>query len=403
MITLKTRLLAINAFILLSFAATAHAEDAAMDWLNITNGAVLISATSQYDSGSNSGIAAISGNNRFTWYTAENDGGPQTLIYELAQRVMIERFVIDTSYEANSRAPKSGTLWGSEVSAAGPWKVIRNFEVDSGAGRNVFSVTGELFASRWLKFEIKSNWGSPQYTAITEFEAYGEQVGTIEHDTDLSGAFNSNYEKMWLLMDGTDVVGCYDWQNGTLTGDTDGRLFRFQWTEKPPQIGSAIMAISSDGSVFGGMFFEQGEVQGIWSGSRLTGGSKPNCQPKTNSVEDALNENNRAVLYGIHFDFDSAKLRSSAAPTLKLLKQALDSNPGWAVEIQGHTDSDGTDKYNLDLSDRRAASVLAWLASNGIEQSRLTSKGFGESVPASDNSSSQGRALNRRVEIVRAQ
>jgi outer membrane protein OmpA-like peptidoglycan-associated protein len=70
------------------------------------------------------------------------------------------------------------------------------------------------------------------------------------------------------------------------------------------------------------------------------------------------------------------------------------------VEIQGHTDSKGSDSYNLSLSDRRAASVVAYLVQNlGIDPSRLTSKGYGEGMPIATNDTDAGRALNRRVEF----
>ena len=69
------------------------------------------------------------------------------------------------------------------------------------------------------------------------------------------------------------------------------------------------------------------------------------------------------------------------------------------IEIQGHTDSDGSESYNQDLSDRRAASVLNFLVSTGIDSKRLSSKGYGESVPIADNKSEEGKAANRRIEF----
>ena len=67
--------------------------------------------------------------------------------------------------------------------------------------------------------------------------------------------------------------------------------------------------------------------------------------------------------------------------------------------IAGHTDSEGGDTYNQDLSEKRAASVMAWLTGKGIEASRLSSEGLGESRPVADNGNEAGRALNRRVEV----
>lgn len=372
-----------------------------IDWLNVSNGAVMISATSEYDSGSNGAVAAISGSRRFTWYTEEGDAGPQSLIYELAQNVLIDRYVIDATYESADRAPKNGTLWGSTESAEGPWEKIDDFVVDPKKGINNFSIDGNTIPSKWLKFDFADNWGSGQYVAVTELDAYGTPAGEVTYDTELTGVFDTNYSKVRLRTDGSDVVGCYDWQGGTLTGDTDGRILRFQWTEVPEQIGTAVMAISTDKNRLSGFFYEQGRVQGAWSGTRDTSGKGTSCTLKTNVVESALSDNKRAVLYGIRFDYDSDRLKASAVTTLTALGDALKANPNWRIEIQGHTDSDGSDDYNLDLSDRRAASVRQWLVDDGIAAERMTSKGLGESQPASDNSSTQGRALNRRVEILR--
>jgi outer membrane protein OmpA-like peptidoglycan-associated protein len=70
------------------------------------------------------------------------------------------------------------------------------------------------------------------------------------------------------------------------------------------------------------------------------------------------------------------------------------------VSIEGHTDNQGPDDYNQDLSERRAASVRRYLISQGVESERLRSKGFGESQPIDDNRTAAGRAENRRVEFL---
>lgn len=88
---------------------------------------------------------------------------------------------------------------------------------------------------------------------------------------------------------------------------------------------------------------------------------------------------------------------------LAQLRDAMTSNPDWNIRIEGHTDAQGSDDYNLRLSDDRAKSVRDWLIGQGIAAARLQTQGFGETMPVSDNATPQGRALNRRVEIVRLQ
>jgi len=106
------------------------------------------------------------------------------------------------------------------------------------------------------------------------------------------------------------------------------------------------------------------------------------------------------TLRGIYFDFDKSTIKPESRPALEDAAKMLKENPTINVEIQGHTDSKGSDSYNLSLSDRRAASVVAYLVQNlGIDMSRLTSRGYGESMPIATNDTDAGRALNRRVEF----
>ena len=106
------------------------------------------------------------------------------------------------------------------------------------------------------------------------------------------------------------------------------------------------------------------------------------------------------TLRGIYFDFDKSTIKPESRPALEAAAKMLTENPTINVEIQGHTDSVGSADYNLSLSDRRAAAVVAYLVTNlGIDQSRLTSRGYGKTMPIATNSTDAGRALNRRVEF----
>jgi OOP family OmpA-OmpF porin len=106
----------------------------------------------------------------------------------------------------------------------------------------------------------------------------------------------------------------------------------------------------------------------------------------------------RIVLRGVNFDFDKSNIRPDAAVILDEAVRIL-SGSASAVSIEGHTDAIGTDAYNQGLSERRAASVKRYLADHGIDASRLSTVGYGESRPISSNQTREGRALNRRVEL----
>ncbi|TSD64506.1 OmpA family protein [Inquilinus sp. KBS0705] len=104
---------------------------------------------------------------------------------------------------------------------------------------------------------------------------------------------------------------------------------------------------------------------------------------------------------GILFDTDKADLKAAAQTNLANLATSLQNNPQTNILIVGHTDNTGTDAHNMDLSVRRAQSVKSYIAASGnVALSRLSTSGKGESEPIADNNTVDGRAQNRRVEIV---
>lgn len=110
----------------------------------------------------------------------------------------------------------------------------------------------------------------------------------------------------------------------------------------------------------------------------------------------------KLVSYGIYFDVNSDKLRPQSAGTLKEIAGIMTENPDLKIKIVGHTDADGADAANLDLSKRRAASVKNALSSAyGIDAARMETDGKGEKEPIAPNDSGTNKALNRRVEFIK--
>ena len=127
----------------------------------------------------------------------------------------------------------------------------------------------------------------------------------------------------------------------------------------------------------------------------------PVAKPE-NVLEKQLTEQKRAVTYGIYFDFNKDTLKPESEPVLKEIAQTMADNPGWKLTVEGHTDNVGGDPYNLELSKRRAAAVKQALVSQyNIAPERLLTGGFGASRPIETNDTLEGRARNRRVELVR--
>ncbi len=104
-------------------------------------------------------------------------------------------------------------------------------------------------------------------------------------------------------------------------------------------------------------------------------------------------------LNNVFFDFDKWDLRPESFIELNRVVKLLTENPKIEIEMSAHTDSRGSDEYNFNLSDNRARSVMEYILSKGIDKSRITSHGYGETKPVTTNETDDGRQLNRRVEF----
>jgi len=143
---------------------------------------------------------------------------------------------------------------------------------------------------------------------------------------------------------------------------------------------------------FGGIGSEENPI--VFKNVRIASGGNMNMIGK--KFTDA-----KIVTHGINFDINKATIKPESMGTLNMIVQVLNDNPEIKFEVGGHTDADGADDYNLKLSQQRADAVRDQLIKMGIDASRLTAKGYGETKPISDNTSIEGKANNRRVEFVK--
>jgi outer membrane protein OmpA-like peptidoglycan-associated protein len=132
----------------------------------------------------------------------------------------------------------------------------------------------------------------------------------------------------------------------------------------------------------------------------LASASTASEQPKR--LEDELATSCRSTVYGFYFGSGSATLQPASAETFRAVSDVLKKHPDWTLTVEGHTDSIGGAQFNKELSERRAAAVVGELTSKyGIAAGRLKPAGFGLTRPAAPNGTLEGRARNRRVELVR--
>jgi outer membrane protein OmpA-like peptidoglycan-associated protein len=119
-----------------------------------------------------------------------------------------------------------------------------------------------------------------------------------------------------------------------------------------------------------------------------------------NRLLDELNRNGFIALY-INFDTGKATLRPDARPVIDEIAKALQGDPSLRIRIDGHTDNVGQAAANKKLAEDRARAVLEAVAGAGVDRKRLAAAGFGADKPISDNKTEEGRAKNRRVELVK--
>ena len=118
------------------------------------------------------------------------------------------------------------------------------------------------------------------------------------------------------------------------------------------------------------------------------------------AMQKGLSSEGKIAIYGIYFDSDKADIKPESRPQLDEMAALLKNNAGLKVFIVGHTDNQGKLDYNLSLSQRRAEAVAKALAQQGIPAQRMLAKGVANLAPVSSNASEDGRAKNRRVELV---
>ncbi|MBN2424839.1 MAG: OmpA family protein [Calditrichaceae bacterium] len=118
-------------------------------------------------------------------------------------------------------------------------------------------------------------------------------------------------------------------------------------------------------------------------------------------LKEEIDKSGKVLLYGILFDLDKSTLKHESEKQLTHIVSLMHKYPDLKIEIQGHTDSQGKADYNMKLSQERAETVKSYLKLFGIQENRLTAKGFGQTNPVTSNDTEEGKAKNRRVELVK--
>lgn len=338
------------------------------------------------------------------WASPQGDLAPKTIVIALPAKTELDHLIFDTAgIDGDGRGAKDIT---AEISDAGPasgFQKIADVTLADRQDGQAFAVTPA--AGKWLRLTIKNNHGAADYMELMDVRGTGRQVEQPP-TMNVSGTWATDFGDFHVKQEGGSVSGCYEHDNGLLTGGVEGRVIKFQWREEGSEQGPAIMVVSEDGKNLFGLWWHEGEKRpsGQWNGTRKSDeiGGCPNwAGSAAGQLEKDLQTAGRARVYGINFDSDSDVIRDDSKPTLEQIVDVLKKNPQWKMVVEGHTDSTSSDEHNQQLSERRAAAVKNYLVTAGIDAARLTSAGFGATKPVGDNSTTLGRAQNRRVELAK--
>ena len=196
----------------------------------------------------------------------------------------------------------------------------------------------------------------------------------------------------------------HSWDYGTREGVSEIQVFRnFETALK--QAGMKIVYEDSPGTITankGDTWYWLQNSGSYYYQTLLTVKSmQQEVMADASSIADELSKSGHIALYGIHFETAKATILPDSETVLAEVAKMLQQNRDVKVSIEGHTDNVGSAAANQTLSEKRAQAVVAWLSSHGIEGSRLQAKGWGASKPVDDNATEDGRAKNRRVELVK--
>ncbi|XOV90245.1 MAG: OmpA family protein [Pseudomonadota bacterium] len=391
--------------ILLLLLSLAHnSVMATTDYMTFAEGAIPVEVGGQANvlkAGIEQALVLIDGNPGGKVITPK-PGGPDTtlwFVYQLPAPTTFTRFAVPGISETPSPSQtffREVEISGSSTGPTGPFEPLASASLAEHKRKDelTFIVVGNPTPVSWVRVTLSG--GINLLTDKTFFE-FSEIIGEgTRAPVPVVDAFTGKWKGRGVLLElkqeGTSVSGCYD-REGDLQGTVRGNLLQATGTNRTSGVPSSfVLAVGEDGGITG-VRSTNGAPFRLYTGDTAPGlvtecSSSPARPP-------GCGDN----VHGIQFDFDSDVIRPDSAPVLDALYAGLKDVEGTSIQIVGHTSSEGAEDYNLELSRRRAASVVAALVTRGIDRARLGAHGAGEASPIADNSSETGRSLNRRVEI----
>jgi OmpA-OmpF porin, OOP family len=321
-------------------------------------------------------------------------------VYELPAPTIFDRFAVPNILETPAPTQtftKQIEILGSTQSATEGFTLLASATLQTHKTRGQvteIAVTAKR-PVRWVQLRLSGGIAIMGPLTFFEFsEIIGNGTQEVARRVDhFNGGWRTMGLRLQLKQEGALVSGCYD-RAGDLTGTVTGNILRATGIDRSDKTRTAlILSLADDGSIRG-VRSDNGGPFNYYTVEIAPPGTALECgQPAPPALGCG------SIIHGINFDFDSAVIRAESHDLLGELYNGLAVDSQNKIVIEGHTSSEGTDAYNLRLSDQRAQAVVADLVAKGIAASRITAAGLGESRPIATNNDESGRSLNRRVEV----
>lgn len=446
-------------FILLTQTSLAG-EEGKVNVISSARGTRVVSVSSYY-SQEWSAENLMDAKNETGWCCQKGSIFPHVIVFELVEKAEINLLKFNNQTEESGYPGISAKEVVIEFSTEGPdrgYRQVASLKLIQGASTEEYSISQN--EAKWIRLSINSNYGQSSYTELMEFEAWGRSRSkllifpdgrgseilfpqgkvsfadkVICYDPGAPGEGTGGEPKN-EVQNAEEALGIPDYdeqedkgyvslgRGGTLTiqftdnvlTDTEGDdLFIF---EIGPDVEDTFVEISKDGKEF----IEVGKVSGSTAALDISPYARAGenfayvrlvddpdegerSGPTVGADIDAIGAISSAIKIEIPsevlFDFDKHDIRSDAVKILQEVAEKIREYADSVVSVEGHTDSVGSDKYNLMLSQKRADSVKEYLIRvQGLKDVEFETRGWGESGPIASNQTEEGRQKNRRVEII---
>jgi outer membrane protein OmpA-like peptidoglycan-associated protein len=380
------------------------------DLVNLTSFAAGARIFAHDDGGDNPQLAGTLLDERLTtnWTPTDPAAAQTSAVIELASRSRLEQVELFLAggwhYEALAHAPREILVQASS-SAQGPWVDLTRWAPTATPSRSVQPLPKPVEA-KFVRIQLAGNRDPSFAPFLTHLGVRGVPLETVAPPSNLEGSYHGG----WLLgafslfKTSAGFAGCFQDTGLPISVTVEGNVTQLRWNDgETPTL--ALLVQTPQGGFQGVQQSfppqsDPGEV-GLPLVERQEAPSRCAKPSEKSDIERDLETLGRARVYRILFDFGSDKLRPESGAALDEIADILRRHPEWSLQLEGHTDSVGSEAANLDLSQRRAASATRGLEERGIEAARLRPAGYGEARPVADNTSPVGRAENRRVELVR--